>query len=436
MKKLDILLLSSAADSTLYETLLVLGFILFLGLYAGRWFEKIKLPHITGYIVVGVVIGVVLELLHIGYLVEHLEIISSVALGFIAYGIGTELLFSKLKKSGKEVVVITFIQAVAAALFTSLGVLVIGFSLPIALVLGAVATATAPAPIMLLTRKYRAKGPLTDTLLPLVGMDDAVGIVLFGVMLSIANSLNNGTDLSVKEMLSGPFLELVFSLIVGILVGLAFAYIIRKTRSRDSQKEEVFLSLGIFAVFLTVALAKMGLHIGHMEIHLSPILTPMIMGVVLANAVPNAKGHELSEVIEGFTGPIMIAFFTIAGAELVVAFASNTGINYGEIALITTIYIVFRIFGKLLGSYVGAVIMKSNKNVKKYLGVCLLPQAGVALGMAYQAKNDFGEEGMTILIVVLIATLVYELFGPIGVKYSLEQAGEIDAANTGWNQKK
>lgn len=436
MRKLDIMILSSAVNSTLYETLLVLGLILFLGLYAGRWFEKIKLPHITGYIVVGVIIGIILELLNIGHLVEHLEIISSVALGFIAYGIGTELMFSKLKKSGKEVVVITIIQAVAAALFTTFGVLVIGFPLPIALVLGAVATATAPAPIMLLTRKYRAKGPLTDTLLPLVGMDDAVGIVFFGVMLSIANSLHSGTDLSVKEMFSGPALELMFSLIVGIIVGLAFAFIINKTRSRDAQKNEVFLSLGIFAVFLTVALAKMGLHIGTMEIHLSPILTPMIMGVVLANAVPHSKGHELSEVIESFTGPIMIAFFTIAGAELVVALASNTGINYSDIIIITIVYILFRIIGKLLGSYVGAVIMKSSLNVKKYLGICLLPQAGVALGMAYQAKHDFGSEGNTILIVVLIATLVYELFGPIGVKYSLEKAGEIDAANVGWNQQK
>jgi len=422
---MDINLLSTAASGSLYQALLVLGFILFLGLYAGRWFEKIKLPHITGYIVMGVVIGVLLEVLHIGHLIENLEVVSSVALGFIAYGIGTELRFKKLKKSGKEVVVITLIQAVTAAVFTSVGVLLIGWSLPVALVLGAVATATAPAPIMLLTRKYRAKGPLTDTLLPLVGMDDAVGIVLFGVMLSIANSLNKGTELSVKEMFAGPSLELLFSLIVGTVVGLTFALIMRKTRSRDSQKEEVFLAVGVFAVFLTVALAKMGLHIGDFQIHLSPILTPMIMGVALSNNVSKVKAHDISEVIEVFTGPIMIAFFTIAGAELVVAFATNTGIDYGRIAVITTVYIMFRIFGKLLGSYIGAKIMKSNINVKKYLGICLLPQAGVALGMAYQAKTDFGEDGMTILIVVLIATLVYELFGPIGVKYSLEKAGEI-----------
>jgi Kef-type K+ transport system membrane component KefB len=421
-------LLSSAGESTSYQSLLVLGVILLFGLYAGRWFEKIKLPHITGYIVVGVMIGLGLELLGFGHLIHDLSIVSSVALGFIAYGIGTELRFGKLKKSGKEVVVITIIQAVAAAVFTMFGLLVIGISLPVALVLGAIATATAPAPIMLLTRKYRAKGPLTDTLLPLVGMDDAVGIVLFGVLLSIANSINTGAELSVKEMLSGPSLELLFSLIVGILVGLLFAFIMRKTRNRDSQKEEVFLGVGIFAVFLTVALANMGLHIGEFQIHLSPILTPMIMGVALTNNVSKVKAHDISESIEGFTGPILIAFFTIAGAELIVAFAGNENVDYGMIAGVTTVYILFRIFGKLLGSYAGAKLMNSHTSVKNYLGICLLPQAGVALGMAYQAKTDFvGEDGVTVLIVVLIATLVYELFGPIGVKYSLEKAGEIKA---------
>lgn len=419
-------LLSSTGESTTYQSLLVLSVILLMGLYAGRWFEKVKLPHITGYIVVGVIIGLGLEAFHFGHLIHDLEVVSSVALGFIAYGIGTELQFGKLKKSGKEVVVITIIQAVAAAVFTMFGLLIIGMSLPIALVLGAIATATAPAPIMLLTRKYRARGPLTDTLLPLVGMDDAVGIVLFGVLLSIANSINTGAELSMSGMLSGPSLELLFSLIAGTIVGLTFAFIMRRTRSRDTQKEEIFLGVGIFAVFLTVALANMGLHVGDFEIHLSPILTPMIMGVVLTNNVSKVKSHDIAETIEHFTGPILIAFFTIAGAELVVAFAGNGDVDYGKIALITSFYIVFRIFGKLLGSYAGAKVMNSHKNVKNYLGICLLPQAGVALGMAYQAKTDFvGEDGVTVLIVILIATLVYELFGPIGVKYSLAKAGEI-----------
>lgn len=424
MKELNLLLLSSEATLT-YEALLALAAVLILGLFAGRWFEKIKLPHITGYIVMGVIIGLVLVVVNKGDLMHHLEIISSIALGFIAFGIGQELEFGKLKKSGKEVVVITLIQAVAAAGLTILGLLVFGVSLPIALVLGAVATATAPAPIMLLTRKYRAEGPLTDTLLPLVGMDDAVGIVLFGVLLSIANALNLGGSLSVVDMLSGPLLELVFSFVVGAIVGYTTALIIRAIKSSDSGKEEVYLGVSLTAVMITVALSRMGLHINGFEIHLSPILTPMMMGVVLTNSVSRVKAHEITMTVERFTGPILIAFFTLAGAELVVAFANNADVNYGSIIGITAIYIVFRTIGKIAGSSLGAQLMKSHPNVRKYLGITLLPQAGVALGMAYQAKTDFGEDGITILIVVLIATLIYELFGPIGVKYSLEKSGEI-----------
>lgn len=415
----------SSEVSTTYEALLILAFILILGLFAGRLFEKIKLPHITGFIVMGVLLGIVFVLLGIGDLIHNLTVVSSVALGFIAYGIGTELRFNKLRKSGKEIVVITFIQAVTAAVFTIFGLLVIGISLPIALVLGAIATATAPAPIMLLTRKYRSKGALTDTLLPLVGMDDAVGIVLFGILLSVAMSIKEGIGLSVKEMLLGPSVELIGSLVVGVVVGLIVSKIINIIKSTDSQKEEVFLVTAIFAVFTTVALANMGLHIGSLEIHLSPILTPMIMGVTITNSITKVRSHDISMVVEKFTSPIMVAFFTLAGAELIVAFAGNEGINYYYIAGITAMYITVRAIGKVSGAYLGAKLMNSHTNVKKYLGICLLPQAGVALGMAYQARTDFGEEGITILIVVLIATLVYELFGPIGVKYSLDKSNEI-----------
>ncbi|MCF7925673.1 MAG: cation:proton antiporter [Candidatus Izimaplasma sp.] len=417
-------LLASDISST-YQALLVLAFVLFFGIYAGRYFEKIKLPHITGYIISGVLLGGVLVLLQMGELVEHLGVISSVALGFIAFGIGTELEFQKLKKSGKEVVVITLLQAFAAAALVIFALLLFGVALPIALVLGAVATATAPAPIMLLTRKYQTRGALTDTLLPLVGMDDAVGIILFGVLLSIANSMTNGASLSIIEMLEGPALELLFSALVGTVVGLIGALIIKQINTEDHQKEELYLSVSIVAVLITVALAKIGFHFGDFYAHLSPILTPMAMGIVFSNSMSRVRSHDVNITIEHFTAPILVAFFTLAGAELVVAFSQNTEVNYFSIAGITVIYILARIAGKMGGSFMGAKLMNSHRNVKKYLGLCLLPQAGVALGMAYQAKSDFGESGVTILIVVLIATLVYELFGPIGVKYSLDKSGEI-----------
>ncbi len=429
MSNMTLQILSGSTTPETYEALLLLAFILILGLFAGRWFEKLKLPHITGYIVMGVILGGILTLFGVGSLIDKLVVISSIALGFIAYGIGTELRFSKLRKSGKEVVVITIIQSSMAALFTIFGLFIIGVSLPIALVLGAIATATAPAPIMLLTRKYRSKGHLTDILLPLVGMDDAVGIVLFGILLSVAISLKDGIGLSVKEMLLVPSLELVNSLIVGVIVGLIVTLILKYVNPRDYQKEDVFLGTAIFAVFVTVALANMGIHFGDFIFHLSPILTPMIMGVTITNSVTSVRSHDMSIVVEKFTSPIMVVFFTLAGAELVVAFSLNQNVDYLHLAGITAMYISVRSFGKIAGSYLGARLMNSNVNVRKYLGICLLPQAGVALGMAYQARTDFGETGVTILIVVLIATLVFELFGPIGVKYSLDKSNEINTDN-------
>ncbi len=418
------LMLSTDASFT-YQALLVLALVLVLGLYAGRIFSRIKLPHITGYIVMGVVIGLGLVWMNLGDIVEHLNIVSSVALGFIAFGIGTELEFGKLKKSGKQVLVITIFQAVSASVVTIVGILIIGVSLPIALVLGAIATATAPAPIMLLTRQYRAKGPLTDTLLPLVGLDDAVGIILFGVLLAVADAMNTGVELTVLEMIEDPAIELAASAIVGAIIGFVAAFLIRQIKSKDSQKEEAFLAVSVFAVFMTVALAKMGVVVNGFPFHLSPILTPMVMGVVLTNNLTRVRAHDVNLSVEQFSSPILVAFFTLAGAELVIAFSQNIDVDYGSLIGITAVYIIFRIIGKLSGAYLGARVMKAHRSVQRFLGICLLPQAGVALGMAYQAKTDFGEHGITILIVVLIATLVYELFGPIGVKAALEKANEI-----------
>ncbi len=419
------------AETTLvYETLLVLSFILLLGMYAGKLFDRLHLPHITGYIFIGTLFGIVLVTLDIEHHVSELSVVSSVALGFIAFNIGSELEFGKLKKSGKTVVVITVTQAIMAALFTIFGVYVIGTSLPISLVLGAIATATAPAPIMLIVRKYKAKGPLTDMLLPLVGMDDAVGVVLFGVLLAVANSLNTGEHLSLLAVLYQPFIELLGSLIVGIVVGLTISWLIKMVRDKDSDKEELFLDISIFAVLITVAVSKMGITVFGLHIELSPILTPMIMGIVLTNNVSRVRSHDVILSLEQFTSPILIAFFTLAGAELVVAFANNQTIALKSLFWLTTAYIIFRMIGKIVGAYAGAKLMNAHRNVKKYLGLCLLPQTGVALGMAYQAKTDFGDSGMIILIVVLVATLVYAMLGPIVVMWSLEKAGEIHREST------
>ena len=270
----------------------------------------------------------------------------------------------------------------------------------------------------------KTKGPLTDTLIPLVGLDDAVGIVIFGVMLSIAKAIDSGADLNFLETVSDPFFELVFSLIVGVVFGLIVAMIIKKSNKKSDDKYEVFLIASVFGVFMTVAVAKLGIHIGDISVHLSPILTPMVLGVTVTNMITRVNAHDTELAVDKFIPPILIAFFTIAGAELVIAFLGQTDIDYGAMITVTSGYIILRIFGKVFGAYLGAKSMKSVAVIRKYLGISLLPQAGVALGMAYQARTDFPSEGVTILIVILIATLFYAFVGPIGVKYALVKSGE------------
>ena len=413
-------------ELNVYHSIVILGTIILLGFFTGKLVEKVKIPYITGYILAGLFIGGLLVVFGIDDLIHSLEVVSSVGLGFIAFGIGRELVFSRLRSTGKEVIVITITQALATTAIVSVGLMLLGVSIQVSLIFGAIATATEPASIMLLTKKFKTNGPLTKTLIPLVGLDDAVGIVIFGVLLSIAKSIENGLQLSFIEIIKEPFFELLFSLIIGIIFGLIVSSIIKHSNSRSDDKYEMYLVLSVFAVLITVGLALMGIQIGSFTIQLSPILTPMIMGVTVTNKISRVQAQDMEISVDKFIPPILIAFFTIAGAELVVAFFGEEEVVINLVVYLAIGYIVFRIIGKMFGAYLGARIMKSVAPVRKYLGFSLLPQAGVALGMAYQARVDFESEGVTILIVVLIATLFYALIGPIGVKYALHKANEIN----------
>lgn len=417
-------LLSTIQSTNPYESLIVLGAFIVVGLFLGGIVEKIKIPYITGYILSGLLIGGLLVLLKFDHLITDLEVVSSVALGFIAFGIGRELIFTKLRNTGLEIIVLTVVQAFLTTLVVSVGLMLLGVSVPVALIFGAIATATEPASIMLLTKKMKTKGPLTDTLIPLVGLDDAVGIIIFGVLLSVAKTLQSGTALHFFQILKDPILELVFSVIVGIIAGFMVAVVAKRVKNSNSEKNDIFLTMSVFGVFLTVAIAKIGINIGVFTIHLSPILTPMILGVTVANTLSSTKAHDLEIAVDKFVPPILIAFFTIAGAELIIALLGQTDVVFGIMATITVGYILLRIIGKVLGAYIGARLMHSVDTVRKYLGISLLPQAGVALGMAYQARVDFPSDGLTILIVVLVATLFYALVGPIGVKFALLKSKE------------
>lgn len=404
-------LLSASAGTEIPMIIIDIAIILLAGLIMGRLAEAIKIPAVTGYLVAGLIIGPVLGLVQD---LEDYHIISNIALGFIAFQVGNELWLGKLKKTGVKIVIITIVQAVATT------GLVIALILPVAstsvaLVLGAIAAATAPAPIMMIVKKYRTKGELTDTLLPVVGLDDAVGVILFGILLSISVSLisNSGEALTFFELVKEPVIEIGISILIGAFVGIATGLSL-KTISIDSERHEKNLNVIIIAVFITTGLA--------MYFNASPILTPMIAGAFVTNLI-NKECYKTEEhTIVEFIPPLMILFFTIAGAELKFDVLTTVG-------LIGAAYIVGRIIGKYFGSMLGCRITKSSPNVSKYLGLSLLPQSGVAIGLSIAAYNAFapinGEYADIVKNVTLAAVLIFELFGPFLVKMAFKNAGEI-----------
>lgn len=389
-----------------------LGIIILSGLFVGRLFEMMKIPAITGYLVAGLILGPITHIIDLEDVLK-LSIISNVALGFIAFQVGNELWFGKLKKSGSKIAIITIVQAVIT---TTLVVLITQFfvSLPVALILGAIAAATSPAEIMMLNKKYQTKGELTDTILPVVGLDDAVGVILFSVLLSIAMSMfgTTGEELSFFQMMKEPLLEIGISAGLGIAIGLISGLAVRNISFSNDRKEKS-LNVVVITVFLTTGAA--------MLFGASPILTPMVAGTVVTNLI-NKEYYVLEEeTIRFFIPPIMITFFTLAGAQLqfdVVFAAGLAGI----------VYIIGRVIGKIGGAYIGATMVKSSPTVKKYLGLGLLPQSGVAIGLSFATYTTVSvvniEAAAIIQNIILAAVLVFALTGPILVKIAYFKAGE------------
>ncbi|AIO18426.1 potassium/proton antiporter [Candidatus Izimaplasma bacterium HR1] len=412
----------------LYENPLfgVAALIIF-GLVGGKLISLIKFPRVTGYILIGIIVGpsVLRVLSH--EMVESFTIIRQVAIGFIGYTIGLELRFSKLKKTGKQVTIITVVQAFTTAILVTLAIYAYrtatggDYIWTYALILGAIATATAPGPIVAVVKSYRTKGPVTDVLLPLVALDDAIGIMLFAVMLSLGTSFISG-PVSIGHMLLDPFLEISMSLGFGALIG----FIVTKIAKAYNRESDSFLMMVIIGfVFLGIAIGQ--------AVHASAILLPMTIGVFLTNSIDERYEHRLTQTTDLFSAPILLAFFTIAGAELQLSLLAKIGLMGG-------IYLFVRVIGKVTGSYVSAKALKAPPTVVKYLGFTLIPQAGVAIDMALTTQLRFeeadllahAEVGAAIMTIVLAATVIYEVFGLVVVKSALGKAGEIDAAVGDW----
>ncbi len=391
--------------------LLYLAVAMAAGLGLSRVMKLVNLPNVTGYLIAGILVGpYVLNIINTES-IQSLKIITSVALGFIAFSIGGEFKLSYLKKLGKSILIITIVQAVTTVLIV-LGAMLLmpgetNIRVPRALLLGAIAAATAPAATLLVVRQYKARGPVTDTLLPVTAFDDAVGLIIFSVCFALAQVFAVGGELTVQAVLLEPLREIGLSLLVGAATGALLALMMKFFHSNANR-----LCLMIAAVFACVALSELW--------ELSSLLTCMMLGAFLANL--RKDSIKILNLSEDWTPGLFMLFFVLSGAELDFSILATVG-------LAGIVYILARSIGKYGGAYIGSAISKAEPNVRRYLGITLLPQAGVAIGMAQMVAADPGlsELGIAsqVVTVALFATLVYELIGPILTKIALTKAGEI-----------
>ena len=407
------------------EFLLAIGVAMIAGLLLSRLTSRLNLPDVTSYLVAGLLVGpLVLGRTNVPglgfswHLVESMSLVCDAALGFIAFSIGSEFRISSLRKTGRQATVIAIFQAMTATVFVDLALIglhfILGDKLPIStcLILGAIATATAPAATLMVINQYKAKGPLTDILLPIVALDDAVGLIVFAVSKGVAKAFISGS-LSVISVLVNPMLEIVGSLLLGAALGWVFS-VVEKHFNSNSKR----LSLAVAFVALCAGLSKLHFQLGPVELGFSSLLVCMMCGTIFCNLCDFSE--EIMHKTERWTGPVYVLFFVISGAELDLrVFAELAVVGIG------LMYIAARSAGKILGASASAKLVKCEPSICKYLGITLLPQAGVALGMSVTVANEFHAEGAMIRNIVLFSVLIYELVGPMLTKMALTAAGDI-----------
>ena len=410
--------------STIFITLSIA---LLSGLLLSRVAKKVGLPAVTAYLVAGVLIGpYLLGQFGIGFdheanSPEKYKILCDLALGFIAFAIGNEFRLEQLKKVGKQATIVGIAQAIVTTIIVDAGLIGLSFilpegclPLPAAIILGAVATATAPAATLMVVRQYKAKGPVTDILLPVVALDDAVGLVIFAISFGVAGAIHTGT-VDPISMVVNPLLEVVLSLILGTVMGYLFSFTERFFFSRSKR-----MAVSVTFVMLTVAISSLKFELGHVHIGFSSLLACMMLGTIFCNICDFSE--ELMERADRWTAPLLILFFVISGAELNLSVFTNW-----VFVVIGVAYIALRCIGKYFGASWSAKASGCDENIVKYLGITLFPQAGVALGMASQALTFGGDIGVLAQSITLFAVLVYELVGPALTKIALTKAGDIKA---------
>lgn len=384
-----------------YIAILLLG-----GLIFSRLFEIMKFPEVTGYLIAGIVLGPSVLGLIPKMEVETMEIMSQVALSFIAFSIGNQMKLNQLRKMGSKIVLVTVFEALGAFVVITLGTrFLFNTSFAFAITLGSIACATAPAATLMVIKQYKAKGELVDVLIPVVALDDAVCIITFGIASSVAVALLQGGELHVLEMIFQPIKEILFAIGIGLITGVIAAFASKKARN-DDELITVMLAL----IFIATSLA--------LYFELSSLLTLMVAGVLLANLHNTHRRYQ--QLIEKITPPIFVLFFVLAGADLNLKSLTQVG-GLG------IFYIIARILGKSLGAYTSTRISGFSESVQRYLGLTLMPQAGVAIGLSLIANRIIpSPNGALIRTIILGATIFYELIGPLAAKFALTKAGCIN----------
>ena len=406
-------------------SLICLAIAVIAGLLLSRMTKLFGLPAVTAYLVAGLAIGPFLlgglNIPGLGFnsleQVEGLGILTQTALGFIAFAMGNEFRLCHLRTFGKQAITIGILQAVVTTVAVDIILIVVHLIFPevlsfgAAITLGAIASATAPAATLMVVRQYKAHGPLTKLLMLVVAIDDAVGLLLFSLSYGIASTISSGV-INMLSMVVEPLMEIVLSLALGAVMGWLLNFVEQFFHSRGKR-----MTISVAFVLLTVGLSTLKFHIGPIHCGFSLLLVCMMTGTVFCNICTTSE--ELMERVEGWTVPLNILFFVISGAEL------DLNVLTSPMPLIIgIIYILARSAGKCSGAYLSCKLTKCSKTITDNLGVTLLPQAGVALGMALTAASL--SDGAIVRNVVLFAVLIYELVGPALTKRALMKAGEID----------
>ena len=407
--------------------LLKTAFALFAGLMMTRAFKYsgFKFPDVTAFLIAGVLVGpYVFGNFGFGFKnsveLAGVGILSNVALGFIAFDIGSEFRMAQLKKMGKAALVIGIFQALAATVLVDAALISLSLKLgedvlpmPVAITLGAIASATAPAATLMVVRQFKAKGPVTDLLLPIVALDDAAGLVIFAVSIGIAQAMIGGT-INFISIVFNPLIEILCSLILGAFMGFVLTWLEKFFFSNSNR-----LSMTIAFVMMTIALASREFYFGEIRIAFSSLLVCMTLGTVFCNKCEYSA--DIMHRSERWSAPLYAVFFVLSGARLELSV-----FKYPFVIITGVVYILTRCLGKYYGALISSTIMKCSENVKKYLGITLFPQAGVALGMVVSAQSLGNEMGSLIRNIVLFSVLIYELVGPMLTRIALMKAGEIE----------